>query len=474
MHRIGKNTLLLLVAQISSRALAIVYIAALARYVGTDGIGKISTATSFISLMALILWPGLDPLLIRNVAADNHKASQYTSNLFATRILLGIPFLFLVMLISHVNTYSADTIRIIIVYALVYLVDGLCEIFTSLFRAFQRMEYEASTQVARDILNITLSLFAIFFRLPLIAIVLMSLVAQICKFILMWVLSSHRFVRISIAINLRTMKTIFISSLPFGGLVILYTLQSQLGTFVLSLSHPSTTVGIFSAANTLITTLVLIPGALSSSILPAFSKLNNEAPKDLPHLYSLSFKYLLILGFPLGIGTMLVGDHVILLIYGREFEGSMVVLRVLALFLLTFVTYSNGPLLYATGRERFFAQTLVISVCAYGLLCFLLIPIYGPIGAAIAYVTTGLVTTSIYSIICHRLLNLTLPWMTIGKITLAAALMGLATMSTLRLGINWLLVTLLIAPGCYIVLLFLLRLVGRNEVQNILGLSKFR
>jgi O-antigen/teichoic acid export membrane protein len=473
-HRIAKNTLLLLLAQIGSRAVAIVYVAALARYVGADGIGKISAATALVGIVVLILAPGLDALLVRDVAVDTDKATGYVSNMMVSRLFLGIPFLMLVMIVANVAAYSADIMPIIFVYALVYLFDSLGEILISLFRAFQRMEYDAGTQVARDLINFSLSLLAIYLHLPLLAIVFMSFVAQACKLVLMLVLSIHRFVRPPLAVSLRTMKTLFVSSLPFGGLVVLYTIQGQLGTLVLSLSHPPETVGTFAAANTLITTLMLVPGAISVAIFPALSKLHVRAPGDLPRHYALVYKYLLILGFPLGLGTMLVGDQVIFLIYGHGFEGSVIVLRVLAPFLFTFVTYCNGPLLYATGRERFFAQTLALAVCAYGLLCFLLIPRWGSVGAAIAFVTTSVVTTSTYSVACHRLLKLSLPWITIGKVALATVLMGLVTFIAQASGMNWLVVTLLVAPSCYIGLLFLLKLVKRDELQNFVGLPGFR
>ena len=144
-----------------------IYIAALARYVGADGIGKISTATALIGLMVLMLGPGLDPLLIRDVAADTDKASAYVNNMLVSRFFLGTFFLLLVPLVSHVISYPADTMHIIFVYALVYFFDSLGEFFTSLFRAFQRMEYEAGTQVARDLVNFSLSIFAIYLHLPL-------------------------------------------------------------------------------------------------------------------------------------------------------------------------------------------------------------------------------------------------------------------------------------------------------------------
>lgn len=113
-NRIAKNTSFLLVAQIASRVLAIVYVAALARYVGTAGIGMISTATALAGLLVLSLAPGLDPFLIREVAAEPGKATLYVSNMLGLRLLLGIPFLLLVAIVSITGSYTAAAMPIIL------------------------------------------------------------------------------------------------------------------------------------------------------------------------------------------------------------------------------------------------------------------------------------------------------------------------------------------------------------------------
>lgn len=470
MQKITKNTIVLLLAQIGSRTIAIVYIGVLARYVGADGIGIISTATALCGIMVLMLAPGLDPFLIRNVAVDPKEATGYVSNMLVSRFLLGIPFLVLVVIVSNVVSYSTDTIQIIIVYAFVYIIDNLCEILNSLFRAFQRMEYEAGTQVARDLINFSLSLLAIYLHLSLLVIVVMSLVAQIGKLLIMLVFSYRRFIRPQFSVNLTKIKTLLLSSLPFGGLVVLYAFQNQLGIFVLSISNTPEKVGIFSAANTLISTLVLVPGALSVALFPAFSRLYAYKPSHLPRYYALAFKYMIILGFPMGLGVMLVGDQVIVLIYGHGFEGSTIVIQILGPFLFTFVGYCNSPLLYATGRERFLVKTLALGVVGYALLCIWLIPKWGPMGAAIAYTTAGLAINTVFSVVCHRLIGLSLPCLTVGKVILASGLMGLVTIISIRSGLNWFVVTLTIAPGCYVLLLFLLGLIKREELQSLIVL----
>lgn len=448
-HKIARNMTSLIVAQIVSRGLGVLYVAALARYVGTEGIGKISTATALNGLLVLLVGPGLNTLLVRDVAPDRTRAGAYVSNMLFLKAALGIPFVLLTMASARVIGYPSDTALVIYAYTLVYLIGALGETLSAVFQAFERMEYQAASQVVRDLINFSLSLIAIYQRCSLLTIVLMSVIAEFCRLLLVIALAYSRFVGPRLAISLSMSKRLLISSRSFGVLLILHTLQSQLGILVLSLFHPEHVVGTFSAANSVITMLLLLPAAFSGAIFPSFSSLYGQARHDLARLYATCFKLLLVLGFPLGLGAMLVGDRIMLLVYGGEFEASATVLRILAVFLFTIVGYSNGPLLNAAGRERFFAWTQGLAVVANAVLCLLLVPTWGAIGPAIAFVSVGIATFFVHSIASHRLLELRLPWLTISKVLLATLAMGLVARGSLWAGVPWLVVVFTIAPIAY-------------------------
>lgn len=464
-NRIAKNTSVLILAQISSRGLAIVYVAALARYVGAEGIGTISTATALNGLLVLVVGPGLNTLLVRDIAADKQKAGTYISNMLFLRGLLGFPFVLLAVAVARAAEYPSDTILITHVYTLVYLLDTLGGILVAVFQAFERMEYDAGSQIMRDLINISLSLLAIYLRQSLLTIVFISVIAQACKFLFMLGLVYGRFVRPRPAISFGMSKTLLISSLPFGAFLILVVVRFQLGIFVLSLYHTAEIVGIYSAAHSLMTMLLLLPLALSTTIFPTFSRLYVHARPDLRRFYQLCYKYLLVLGFPLGLGTMLIGDKVILLIYGDEFEGSATIIRILAVYLFTIVGHSNGPLLNATGRQRFFAWTQGLAVCANAVLCFLLVPKRGPVGAAVAFVLSGIGTFFVHSVACHRQFGLSLPWLTMAKVLLATLIMGLVVSTSLCADVPWPIVVSVVAPITYGLSILLLGIVQREELQ---------
>jgi O-antigen/teichoic acid export membrane protein len=466
-YKVAKNASVLAVTQIISRVATIFYVAALARYVGTEGIGQISTASALNALLLLVVAPGLSILFVRDVAADVKKASSYVTSMVFLRLLLLTPFVLLTFLFAHSGNYPDETIQIIHLYTLVFIFDTLVEILISVFRSYERMEFEAGTQIARDVINIGLSLLAIYLRWPLIAIVFMSVFAQFCKLVLTFALVSRKFVRPSFSVDFSLSKTLLLASLPFGVLLVIHTFQAELGTFVLSLYYDANTVGLFAAANTLIVMLLFVPNAFAAAIFPNFARLHVTSRIDLTRYYQLCYKYLLVLGFPLGLGTMLVGDRVITLIYGEEFAPSASVIRIMAVFLFTIVGYANGTLLHTTGEQKFYAWTQALAALMNAGLCFALVPPLGPNGAALAFMVSGLFTFFVHSTFCHRKLDLDMPWVTVGSVFLATLVMGLAVTLGINAGINWLLVVLVVAPTVYVVMLFGLRIVKRDELRTL-------
>ena len=168
--RIATNTGVLFLSQVTSRFVGVFYLAALARYVGPEGIGELATATALCGLLVFIVGPGLDVLLMRDIAADHRKVASYVANGLFIRFMLGIVFVLLVWLAPGVVHYSSSTAAIVRAYSLVYLFDVLGEILAGAFRAFERMEYDAASQIMRDLINVSLSLVAIYLHQSLLTI----------------------------------------------------------------------------------------------------------------------------------------------------------------------------------------------------------------------------------------------------------------------------------------------------------------
>ncbi len=459
-------------AQIISRIGMIFYLGALARHVGSDGIGAISTGTALNSMLLLIVGPGLTILLVREVAGNRDRVGQYLSNGIFLRALLVIPFIALTTFLAYQNNYAPETIMIVHLYTIVFVLDTIGEVMIATFRAYERMELEAALQITRDFTNIGLSLVGIALGWPLLAIVAVSVVAQGLKFLMSIALVWKYITRVRPRIDLNFSKGLLLSSAPFGVLLIIQTVQAEFGTYILSVYHSAATVGIYAAANTLIVMLLFLPNSFASAIFPNFSRLHKHSPEGLKKFYQVCYKYLLILGFPLAVGTLLVGERAVLLVYGDEFAASAPVIRLMAIFLFTIVGYANGALLYAIDQQRFYAWTQIIAALVNGLLCVLLIPSQGPVGAAVAFTASGILTFFVHSQACHRMMGLSLPWGVMVKVAIAVTAMGLAIVAALELSVSWVVAAVLIAPAVYFVALRLLNLINRDELRTLGGSSQ--
>lgn len=468
-YAVARNTSVLALTRIGLRVIYIFYIAALARHVGSEGIGMISTATALNGLLVVFFAPGLRTLFVRDVAVDKEKADEYLSNMLAIRLFLMLPFILLSLLFAYGGAYEGDQILIIHMYTVVYITDTLCEILLCVFRAWERMELEAGTEVLMQMANIVLSLIAISLGWSLIAIVGISIFSHALRLVVVFFLVRRNFVPFKFRINFGESRMLFWVSMSFGVLWIIHTFQEQMGTFVLSQYYDPEVVGLFAPAVLVINILLMIPSAFSMAIMPTFSRLNNMDKSSLQNFYRVSYKYLMILGFPLGVGTMLVGGYLITDVYGQEFAGATPAIQIMAIFLFTIVGYSNGTFMNVTGQQRFYAWTQALATGFNVLLLFLIVPLYGPIGSAIAFTASGMTTFYIHSRACHSYLDLRMPWLTMLRVLIPALVMGVAIYFAIDIGLHWAITSVIVAPPVYLAGLWVMRLVDMDELKVLAG-----
>jgi O-antigen/teichoic acid export membrane protein len=105
--------------------------------------------------------------------------------------------------------------------------------------------------------------------------------------------------------------------------------------------------------------------------------------------YERSFKYLLTIGFPIGVGTTLLAARIIRLIYGLEYTPAIIALQVLVWSeVLIFMSVVFGTLLNSINRQIIVTKVCALAAVLNVALNLILIPKYSYIGASIATVAT--------------------------------------------------------------------------------------
>lgn len=152
---------------------------------------------------------------------------------------------------------------------------------------------------------------------------------------------------------------------------------------------------------------VAISTAVSNVALPRASYyIENEKEryeafvKDVPN-------YILWFAIPLAAGTMALSQNIMFILGGNEFLEASTLLTIMAvtIVLIPINTFYQAQVLVASGKEKWGIYISIVSSCVSLLLNISLIPVWGVLGAGLAYVASELCGTIIKDYLTRKKLN---------------------------------------------------------------------
>ena len=123
-----------------------------------------------------------------------------------------------------------------------------------------------------------------------------------------------------------------------------------------------------------------------TALMPAISRLYRTS-SDLTKLTQQKvMKYMFALGIPLAIGGIILAKDIISLIYSPEFIDSYQIFAVLApVIAISYFGTGIGGVLASAGLINYNTLSAAIGAGVNAILCVVLVPFYGAIGAAAAF-----------------------------------------------------------------------------------------
>ena len=192
---------------------------------------------------------------------------------------------------------------------------------------------------------------------------------------------------------------------------ILFAITSSLTVLILAdrLEHDFSVVGYYTRAVTISSFAVLIPRALSPLFYAKWSDAANKNKRD---QIERAARFNVAYGFLAAIGLIVLGRWVVVLLYGAEFIEAYSALVIFAPAMLVMCLFSIFNSVLASEGEAAttagcLARTLIL-VCA---LTYVLVPVYGMRGAAIAVLLGNALSTVMLGVVCCRLYGLRLSQM---------------------------------------------------------------
>ena len=427
------NAMHLLYSQAITWILALVIATIQPRLLGPDGQGLIRLAFSLWTIAQVFIGLGTSNLLTLEIARDREQGASIFGPVLTLR-LLG--FTVSTAAIFGFAIVTGATRQTFVVLALI----GFSTLATSLGLAaryalmgFERMGFTAVADVAAKVIQTIGVILVLVGGGGVEGVAACFLAAGLLNALMMF-----RFLRRFPGCRFRPTLggSRRILHLSVGFLVAEATLiiYQQVDTIVLAALVDKRELGWYATSDTLFASFLFIPSILLSSLFPVIGRLHVEDPARLRKLVERSFASLLVVGVPIGLGTMVIGAPLALLVYGERFRQAGQILSVLGLvIILVFVTILFGFVAVGTGRQRFWNTVMIVAIVASVPLDIVLVPWMerrhhnGAIGGALSYlITEGFMTVMGLWKIAPQVMSRSSLVRT-GKILLAGALMTLAS-----------------------------------------------
>lgn len=403
-QRIARNTSIFFISQIISYVLTFFYTVYIARFLGADGYGILAFALAFSGIFSILADLGLNTLTVRELSKYKNLTKKYIGNVLAIKLILACLSFGLIILSINLMRYPQDIITVVYFVSLSVIITSIFGIFYSVFQAYEKMEYQSVGQILSNISMFFGVLIGIYYGFNVIGFSIIYSITSLIVMLYCIIICIWKFTRFKIEYDKHFWKSNFVEALPFGLTGISVMLYTYIDSVLLSIIKGNEVVGWYNAAYRLVLFLVFIPITINTTIFPVMSKFHLTSQDFLKLMNEKYFKFMIIIGIPIGTTTTLLADKIIILIFGTGYTQSITALQILIWTLVfTFGGASFVRLLEATQRQLVLSKITGISVILNLLLNLILIPKFSLIGACIATVLTEIFLVSVVFRICYQL-----------------------------------------------------------------------
>jgi O-antigen/teichoic acid export membrane protein len=404
MSRTGRTVLrnagALFVSQVITWSLTLALTIFLPRYLGAENVGRLILANSIWAVTMVFITFGMDVHVTKEVARRPERLRELLGTSFALRGAMFVLGLAGVLVYTRLAGYPAETVTMIWIVAAASAFTMFGNGLQAVLQGVERMEYIALGAIAGKAVYSLGAIALMLAGMDVFAVAAMTIAGALVTLLVELTLVA-RLARAPDALRSKLRPTwsearvMMRASVPYLLSDAFLVTYSQADVVLLSLLVNEQAVGWYGSARQLFGTLLFVPTIIVTALFPALSRLHATEPAVLRQYMRRSFDVLIILSIPVGLGTLVIANPLVVPLFGSGFVNSGPVLAVLGVVMI--VTSQNmlvGRFLIATDRQRQWITAQAAMGLGTILLNLVLVPwsqrvfANGALGGALSYVVT--------------------------------------------------------------------------------------
>ncbi|MBI0583031.1 MAG: flippase [Methanomassiliicoccus sp.] len=465
----AKNSMAMAIVQFTGQVSTLILAMVLSRSLGDD-YTTYTAAFSIAALLFLIADLGLGVKLVIDVAQERSTASSKLTSVLFIRGTMGIVAILLTLTIVVIQDLPSDVAFAYMIIALSTGLGWIAQTFTSMFTAYERMHYVLMTSLVERAFTVSISIALVLLGYGLEVVVMVVLVGSMLYVILSYTVCSRLIVKPSRKISLAQVKEELKGSAPFAiNIALVSTLYAVNGFLLLSIVWGMDGLEAGQLANTqfyiafnLVVSLIAVPTVFRTALLPVIARLFGSSKEMTKLAQQKVMKYMYTIGLPMTLGGMVLADQIIALLFPNYPESATVLRVLLPVLAISYFGTGQGSLLAAAKLMHLSTISSAAGAATNLVLCFLAIPVLGPVGAALAFTVATLVT----NLISHHYMSKRVVKLKVSEIIVRPTLAGLGMTAVLLL-LPWdnLFLSIVIGVAVYFILLIALKAVDQDDID---------
>ncbi len=406
-QRIAGNFGLLTAFKLLSDAFTFGLFVVLSRRFGDSGIGAYSFAVGIGSGFAVLADFGLYRLSITHLARRDGDFGQEMASILAMRVALTLGSILLLGVTALILPLDQDMRPILFIVGLHLLLYGIANGLAGVLVARQDMFLSAGIDFAAKALAALAGVGLAYAGYDLPTVLWVLPVVTALQIVVTGAVVRRKYNSARARHDRGMIGGLWRMSLPYfiSTAVRYVTIRSDV--VLLGFLRGAAEVGVYNVAYRVVFLLMYVPHYASLAVFPVISRLYHRRPGQERELVQTALGWMILLGVPVSVGVALVARPLIALIFGPEFQRAAPILQMLAwLFFLSCIRNMLATIMTACDQqaERTRLEALSALIAVAGNL--LLIPRYGPLGAAVAILAAETILVVIVVVATHRMLDL--------------------------------------------------------------------
>lgn len=375
-----------------------------ARYLGPEQFGLFSYAQSFVALFSAFATLGLDGIVIRELVKDESLREKLLGTAFILK-LFGATLVLLLLFFAVSFQSNGDQTNLLIFIIASSTVFQSFNVIDFYFQSKVLSKYVVYSNVFSLLLSSTFKIILILNEAPLISfayVILFDSIVLASGFIYFYF--KNKLSMFNWSFDIYRVKSLLKDSWPLilSGLVI--SMYMKIDQVMINKMLGAAAVGQYSAAVRLSEAWYFVPMVICSSLFPAILNAKEKSSELYYSRLQKLYDVMTWLAIGIAIPTSLLSSWLVTVLYGAEYNQTATVLIIhIWAAIFVFLGVASSKWFIAENLQMYsFYRTLAGALINIGM-NYLLIPMYGINGAAIATLLSQFIASYFFNFLHKKL-----------------------------------------------------------------------